>query len=76
MTVDRHVRQRIVGVFTVLSIAFVIGFILQESSLLGKSPKLPGRVPLEALATGAGDAAFTSGRHGAMGVTRAFTAAN
>ena len=71
MRVSRQLMQRIVGVFTVIAIAFATGFVLQESELLGPSPSLPGRVPLEAVATGKADASFTSGRHGAAGLSGA-----
>jgi len=69
MRITRQMTQRMVSVFTVIAIAFATGFVLQESELLGPSPSLPGRAPLEAVATGKADASFTSGRHGAAGLS-------
>lgn len=66
MAIARQVKQRVVNVGLVLTIMFASGYVLQESELLGQSPRLPGKVTLEAFVEGSGEASFTSSRDTSM----------
>ncbi len=66
MAIRKQLKQRVVNVGLVLTIVFASGYVLQESELLGQSPRLPGKVTLEAFVEDSGKASFTSSRSSGM----------